>query len=159
MIAAALANMTREDALKQNTDGRIRLTGEDEEKKSNGSAAKSLGVGVTSVKDAKEVRRDAPDLAEKVSRGEMSLNAAKTQSRERRGESPKSTSAPVKSTTLSLDEMMKFGGKNFSHQFPSQPAAQIIAVCSSLFTTCCKFGKLLLVHSPTCRMASAFEQG
>ena len=113
MIAAALANMTREDTLKQNTDGRIRLTEEDEEKKSNGSAAKSLGVGVTSVKDAKEVKSDAPDLAEKVARGEMSLHAAKTESRERKGEPPKTTSAPPKPTTMSLDEMMRVGGDNW----------------------------------------------
>jgi ParB-like chromosome segregation protein Spo0J len=110
MIAAALANMTAGGGGNQYTKvDRANLP----DAKSNADAAKSLSVSERAVKDAKEVKRDAPDLAEKVSRGEMTLNAAKTQSRERRGESPKSTSAPAKPTSLSLDEMMKVGGDNW----------------------------------------------
>jgi len=111
MIAAALANMTV-GGYGNNQYEKSNCPNSDDSK-SNKDAAKSLSVGRTAVADAKEVKRDAPDLAEKVERGEISLNAAKTQSRERKGIPPKSTSAPVKPSTLSLDEMMKVGGDNW----------------------------------------------
>lgn len=113
MIAASLANMTREDTLKQNTVSRIRPSEADEEKKSSGSAAKSLGVGITSVKDAKNVKRDAPDLAEKVNKGEMSLHAAETERRKRKGEKPKTKPNTPKPVDMSLDEMMRIKGDNW----------------------------------------------
>jgi hypothetical protein len=107
MIAASLANMTHGGDRKsdQGTNS--------SDDKSNKSAAKSLNVGPTAVKDAKEVKRDAPDLARKVERGEMTLNAAKTESRQRKGEPPKATNAPGKPKSMSLDEMMKIGGDNW----------------------------------------------
>lgn len=108
MIAAALANMTAGGDRRSDQGANLRG-----DSKSNEDAAKAASVSPRSVQHAKEVKRDAPDLAEKVSRGEMTLNAAKTQSRERRGEPPKATSAPVKPTTLSLDEMMRVSGDNW----------------------------------------------
>lgn len=111
MIAASLANMTKQDTLKQNTDGQICPT--DEDKKSNEDAAKSLNVSPMTVKNAKEVKRDAPDLAKKVENGEMSLNAAKTESRARKGELPKPKKEPKKVKSLSLDEMMRISGDNW----------------------------------------------
>jgi hypothetical protein len=107
MIAAALANMTQKD-------NQWSARANSPELKSNKDAAKSLNVGETAVKEAKEVKRDAPDLAEKVERGEMSLHAAKTESRERKGEPPKTTAAPSKPTTMSLDDMMRVGGDNWN---------------------------------------------
>lgn len=107
MIAAALANMAHGGDRKSDQETNSSF------EKSTASVAKSLSVGTTSVKEAKEVKSDAPDLAEKVERGEMSLHAAKTQSRERRGIPPKTTSAPPKPTTMSLDDMMRVGGDNW----------------------------------------------
>lgn len=111
MIAATLANMTvgGNGNNQHSESNRANLP----DSKSNEDAAKSLNVSERTVKDAKEVKRDAPDLAEKVARGEMSLHAAKTESRERKGEPPKTTSAPPKPTTISLDEMMRVGGDNW----------------------------------------------
>jgi len=108
MIASALANMTvgRNWGVNSNRTN-------SSDNKSNEDAAKSLNVGTTTIKDAKEVKRDAPDLAEKVSRGEMSLNAAKTESRERRGVAPKKETKPPKPDNISLDEMMREGGDNW----------------------------------------------
>ena len=106
MIAASLANMTQKD---NQWSARTNSS----ELKSNGGAAKSLAVGPTAVRDAKKVKRDAPDLAKKVERGEMSLNAAKTESRARKGEQPKKTNAPGKPKSMSLDDMMKIGGDNW----------------------------------------------
>lgn len=106
MIAASLANMTHGGDRK--SDQAINLS----DGKSTAEAAKSLNVGEATVRHAKEVKRDAPDLAEKVSRGEMSLNAAKTQSRERKGEKQK-PKPPTKPVEMSLDEMMQIKGDNW----------------------------------------------
>ncbi len=70
MTAAALANMTQ-------ADNQWSATTNSSELKSTKDSADQLNVGTTAVKVAKAIKRDAPDLAEKVSRGEMSLNAAK----------------------------------------------------------------------------------
>lgn len=110
MIAASLANMTSGGGGNQYTKvDTINLSGT----KSTAEAAKSLSVGEATVRHAKEVKRDAPDLAEKVSRGEMSLNAAKTESRERKGEKPKTKPKTPKPVEMSLDEMMKVKGENW----------------------------------------------
>ena len=71
MSAASLANMT------SGTRTDIEPTANSPEVKSNKDAADQLNVSERSVRVAKEIKRDAPDLAEEVSRGEMSLNAAK----------------------------------------------------------------------------------
>ena len=42
MIAASLATMTKQDTLKQNTEGQICPTGDRDERKSNEDAAKTL---------------------------------------------------------------------------------------------------------------------
>lgn len=110
MIAASLANMASGGGGNQYT--KVDRTNSSSAK-SNEDAAKSLNVGPTAVKDAKEVKRDAPDLAERVSRGEMSLNAAKTESRERKGEPVKEKPKPPKPREMSLDEVMKEAGDNW----------------------------------------------
>ena len=111
MIAAALANMTvgGTGSNQHEKSNRVNLP----DSKSNESAAKALNVSSKTVKNAKEVKRDAPDLAEKVSRGEMSLNAAKVESRERKGETPKQKPNVPKPVDMSLDEMMRIKGDNW----------------------------------------------
>ena len=111
MIAASLANMTVGGS-GSNQYGDSNRTNSSESK-SNEDAAKSLGVGPTAVKDAKKVKRDAPDLAKKVEKGEMTLNAAETERKRRKGEQPKKTNAPGKPKSMSLDDMMKIGGDNW----------------------------------------------
>lgn len=103
MIAAALANMTHGGDRRSDQETNSSF------EKSTADVAKSLNVGPTAVKDAKKIKRDAPDLAEKVSRGEMSLNAAKTESEERKGSSKK-----PKPKELSLDETMRVAGDNWN---------------------------------------------
>lgn len=108
MIAASLANMTAGRNWGEDSKA-INLS----DKKSTAEAAKSLNVGEATVRHAKEVKRDAPDLAKKVENGEMSLNAAKTESRARKGELPKPKKEPKKAKSLSLDEMMRISGDNW----------------------------------------------
>ena len=110
MIAAALANMTV-GGYGNNQYEKSNCPNSDDSK-SNKDAAKSLSVGRTAVADAKEVKRDAPDLAEKVKKGEMTLNAADNERRKRQG-LPEKTNAP-KPKGLELDTMMKVGGKNWN---------------------------------------------
>ena len=64
MTAASLANMT--SGTRTDIEPRANLP----EVKSNKDAADQLNVGTTALKIAKEIKRDAPDLAEKVSRGD-----------------------------------------------------------------------------------------
>ena len=110
MIAASLANMTEGGGGNQYVKvDRTNLS----DAKSNEDAAKTLSVSPMTVKNAKEVKRDAPDLAEKVSRGEMSLNAAKVESRERKGETPKQKPKLPKPVEMSLDEMMRIKGDSW----------------------------------------------
>ena len=70
MTAAALANMTHGGERGNQYGGSQRLNSA--LAKSNKGVAKTLSVSPATVKVAKEIKRDAPDLAEKVSRGEMS---------------------------------------------------------------------------------------
>lgn len=79
--------------------------------KSNKEAADQLNVGKTAVKTAKEIIRDAPDLAEEVSKGNMTLNAADNERRKRKG-LPEKTNAP-KPKAVDLDELMRIGGSNW----------------------------------------------
>lgn len=111
MIAASLANMTVGGTGSNQYEKSNRANSPDST--SNKDAAKFLKVGERTVKDAKEIKRDAPDLAEKVSRGEISLNAAKTESRERKGEPVKEKPKPSKPKEISLDEVMKESGDNW----------------------------------------------
>jgi len=107
MTAASLANMT------SGTRTDIEPTANLPEVKSSKAAADQLSVAERSVRTAKEIKRDAPDLAEKVSRGEMSLNAAFEESRERKGETPKKKTETPKPLNMSLDEIMKIKGSNW----------------------------------------------
>jgi hypothetical protein len=105
MTAAALANMTagaRTDLEPQSNSSEV---------KSNKNSADQLNVGETAVKTAKAIKRDAPDLAEEVSKGNMTLNAADNERRKRKG-LPEKTNAP-KPKAVDLDELMKIGGSNW----------------------------------------------
>ena len=62
MTAAALANMTQADNQWSATTNSSKL-------KSTKDSADHLNVGTTAVKTAKAIKRDAPDLADKVKRG------------------------------------------------------------------------------------------
>ena len=104
MTAAALANMTVGRKWESN---RTNLS----DNKSNGDAAKTLNVSPSTVKTAKAIKRDAPDLAEEVSKGNMTLNAADKERRKRKG-LPKKTNAP-KPKAVDLDELMRIGGSNW----------------------------------------------
>lgn len=104
MTAAALANMKVGRNWESN---RTNLS----DNKSNGDAAKSLNVSPSTVKTAKAIKRDAPDLADEVSKGNMTLNAADKERRKRKG-LPEKTNAP-KPKAVDLDELMKIGGSNW----------------------------------------------
>ena len=105
MTAAALATMTA--GARTDLEPRENST----EVKSNKDAADQLNVSDYSVKTAKAIKRDAPDLAEEVSKGNMTLNAADNERRKRKG-LPEKTNAP-KPKSVDLDELMKIGGSNW----------------------------------------------
>ena len=105
MTAAALANMTsgaRTDLEPKTNSSEV---------KSTKDSADQLNVGTTAVKTAKAIKRDAPDLADEVSKGNMTLNAADKERRKRKG-LPEKTNAP-KPKVVDLDELMKIGGSNW----------------------------------------------
>lgn len=110
MTAAALANMTvgGDRGNQYGKSHRANLP----DAKSNKDAADQLNVAERSVKTAKAIKRDAPDLAEEVSKGNMTLNAADNERRKRQG-LPEKTNAP-KPKTVDLDELMKKGGSNWN---------------------------------------------
>jgi len=108
MTAAALANMTDGGGGNQYT--KVDRTNSSSAK-SNEDSADQLNVGTTAVKTAKAIKRDAPDLAEEVSKGNMTLNAADNERRKRKG-LPEKTNAP-KPKAVDLDELMKIGGSNW----------------------------------------------
>ena len=105
MTAAALANMTVGRNWESNRNNCS-------DNKSNKEAADQLNVSDMSVKRAKVIKRDAPDLAEEVSKGNMTLNAADNERRKRQG-LPEKTNAP-KPKTVDLDDLMKKGGSNWN---------------------------------------------
>ena len=72
MTAAALANMTAGGDRGNQYAKSQRENSTDA--KSNKDAADQLNVSDYSVKTAKAIKRDAPDLAEEVSKGNMTLN-------------------------------------------------------------------------------------
>jgi len=110
MTAAALANMTVGGTGSNQHEKSKRANLPDS--KTNKDAAGQLNVSSRTVKTAKAIKRDAPDLAEKVKKGEMTLNAADNERRKRQG-LPEKTNAP-KPKGLELDTMMKVGGKNWN---------------------------------------------
>ncbi len=105
MTAAVLATMT--SGARTDLEPRENST----EVKSNKEAADQLNVSDYSVKKAKAIKRDAPDLADEVSKGNMTLNAADKERRKRKG-LPEKTNAP-KPKAVDLDELMKIGGSNW----------------------------------------------
>lgn len=110
MTAAALANMTVGGTGSNQHEKSKRNNCSDS--KSNKDAADQLNVSDMSVKRAKAIKRDAPDLAEEVSKGNMTLNAADNERRKRQG-LPEKTNAP-KPKTVDLDDLMKKGGSNWN---------------------------------------------
>ena len=110
MTAAALANMTVGGTGSNQHEKSKRENSTDS--KSNKDAADQLNVSDYSVKTAKAIKRDAPDLAEEVSKGNMTLNAADNERRKRQG-LPEKTNAP-KPKTVDLDDLMKKGGSNWN---------------------------------------------
>jgi ParB-like chromosome segregation protein Spo0J len=106
MVAMALEPMYAEVARKRQLTGKKDLLADQREgsKRQNWAserAAKGVGASGRSVSRAKAVKRDTPDLAEKVIKGEMSLDAA---DKERKKKSP--SSAPnrkIKAEVVSID--------------------------------------------------------
>lgn len=104
LVAAALANMTVGRNWESNSEN-------SPNKVSQTDAASQLNVSDKSIRVAKDVKRDTPDLAEKVNKGQMSLNAAETERRRRLG-LPEKTNAP-KPKVVSIDKLMRESGDNF----------------------------------------------
>lgn len=104
LVASALANMTVGRNWESNSEN-------SPNKVSQTDAASQLNVSDKSIRTAKDVKRDTPDLAEKVNRGEMSLNAADTERRKRLG-LPEKTNAP-KPKVVDIDNLMREAGDNF----------------------------------------------
>lgn len=77
VVASRLANMTRNDTLKQNTDVSIDTS----EKISMERAAEMMNVGRATVARVKAVEKSAPELIEKIERGEMTAAKAVTESK------------------------------------------------------------------------------
>jgi len=105
MTAAALANIRHGGDRKSDQETNSSFD------KSTKDSADQLNVGTTAVKTAKAIKRDAPDLADEVSKGNMTLNAADKERRKRKG-LPEKTNAP-KPKAVDLDELMKIGGSNW----------------------------------------------
>jgi hypothetical protein len=105
LVAAALATMGHGGDRK--SDQAVNLPFDN----SNEGAAKQLNVSEKTVRTAKNIKNDTPDLAEKVNRGEMSLHAAETERRKRLG-LPEKTNAP-KPKVVNIDDLMREAGDNF----------------------------------------------
>lgn len=105
LVAAALANMTLGGDRKSNQSANSHSD------TSLQKAANQMSVGRRTVATAKDVKRDTPDLAEKVNKGEMSLNAAENERRRRLG-LPEKTNAP-KPKVVNIDDLMREAGDNF----------------------------------------------
>ena len=82
--------------------------------KTNSEAADQLSVAERSVKTAKAISRDFPDLADSVKSGSMSLNAADEERKKRLGIPPKFSPPIVK--IADLDEFMHIKGDNWSSE-------------------------------------------
>jgi len=74
------------------------------------TASKMLNVGASSIRKARKVRAESPDLAEKVERGEMTLNKAA-------GADPKFKELPASASALH-----QVPGRNESSLFHEWPA-------------------------------------
>lgn len=72
----------------------LRTTKDDRSLRSDERAAKVVGASGRAVQQMKALRRDAPDLAEKVRVGEVALDAADRQRRQRIREAPRPEPAP-----------------------------------------------------------------
>ena len=123
MTASALANMSVGRNWDQNSNcANLR------DNTSNQEAADRLGVSPRSVKTAKEVKRDAPDLAAKVSDGSMTLNAARQESRKRKNFDDMLKDGDI--VPQENDLPVWFNGKNFD---ATASATSILVGASNLY--------------------------
>lgn len=122
LVAAALANM--QSGQRVDLQPSLNL----DEVKSLQESADQLSVSRASVATAKAVKRDTPDLVEKVNKGEMSLNAADQERRKRLG-MPTQTNAP-KPKVVDLDQLIREQGDNFDGYVC---AANIMTAARDLF--------------------------
>ena len=88
MVASALEPMYAEAARERMLAGKADPSadsreGSQRERRADEQAAKAVGASGRSVSDAKALKRDAPDLAEKVVNGDMTLNAATVERKKR----------------------------------------------------------------------------
>jgi ParB-like chromosome segregation protein Spo0J len=102
MVATELEPIYAEAARKRMLAGKKDPTVNLPEGESREQAAKVAGVSGKSVSDAKALKREAPDLVEKVRNGEMTLNAA-TKERQARKEQPKPDVPQPKSEPVESD--------------------------------------------------------
>ena len=72
-LATEVANMTKQDTLKQNTDGRNRPT----DKMSNKEASELFQVGTTSIKEARAIKERYPDKFRELKTGKKTIQQAK----------------------------------------------------------------------------------
>lgn len=76
------------------------LDSDPNERKSAAIAAKTVGASRSAVAQAKAVQRDAPDLADRVRSGQMALDAADRQRKERLNALPKAEPTPKPSPVM-----------------------------------------------------------
>ena len=122
MLAADLEPMYAE-AAKGRVGGRPKL-GEEKpsansrevsgrEQRADEQAAKVTGSSGRSVSDAKALKKDAPDLAEKVHNGEMTLNAA---TKERQGRKQPKTPSPTPQPHPKHEEVINLTAQGATRQ-------------------------------------------
>jgi len=98
----------------------LRTTKEDRSLRSDERAAKVVGASGRAVQQAKAVQRDAPDLAEKVRRGEMALDAADRERKARMANMPKPEPAPKPSPVMLT--LRTHDGREFPYPKPTGKA-------------------------------------
>ena len=88
--------------LPESTPRRLPEASSRRERESRERAAKLVGVSGRAVQQAKAILRDTPDLADKVRRGEIALDAADKQRRQRVAALPKPEPIPTKPSPVML---------------------------------------------------------
>lgn len=126
--AAAIGDESarRGNSSSTSTRADLRTTGEwiepqvRRQQRSDERAAKVVGASGRAVQQAKAVQRDAPDLADKVRRGEIALDRADRERKQRLAAMPKPEPAP-KQTALMLT-LRTHDGQEVSYPQPSAKA-------------------------------------
>lgn len=114
-----------EKAIAAETDrARSKLSAADrppkEARSSRAKAAKAVGASGRGVQRAKAVQRDAPDLADKVRKGEMALDAAAKQASSRKRSEPKPE--PASKPTAVMLTLLTHAGKEVPYPRPASKA-------------------------------------